>query len=340
MKISWKKFLVLVLAMNLSFQVQAQDDIEEQLDEEVETAQPLELEYMAEPPSQVEEKKSQSSVDEEQKMQSQVIQRKRKSENEISSDPNLNRFPKQEPLFKRPPAPAQGGPVRVEHPRAAEGLLRVNKDGSYQYRTSLRDKSKSSSVKLGAMTPPKITVNDSSVTYETMYGSRDLLTLLYNYEWQPFRQFGSLGVFVETGFATVSARGSFKNQNRPDQRTTSEERYNFFIIPASVFVNYRFEYVRRQWVVPFVNAGATYYGLAEVRNDGKQPTFAGAPAVSGGGGLMFSISRLDSAGAFALSSEYGIADMWLTLEARASQGLYSETDFSGTSFNGGITVDF
>lgn len=336
-----KSLLAAAMVLNFTIQAKAQDDMEAQLDEEVEAVQPLEQEFMAEPPSQTQKQKStQTAVEEEQRLQKQVLERKARSENEVTSDPNLNRFPKQEPLFKRPPGPAKGGAVRVEHPRAAEGLLRVNKDGSYQYRTSLLDKSKSSSVRIGAMTPPKIKVENSTVTYESMYGNSNLITFLYNYEWQPFRKFGALGVFVETGFATTSAKGSFKNQNRADGRTTSEERYNFFVIPASVFLNYRFEYVRRQWVVPYVSAGATYYGLAEIRDDGKKPSFAGAPAVGAGGGLLLSISRLDSAGAFALSSEYGVADMWLTLEARVNQGLYSDTDFSGQTYSAGITVDF
>ncbi len=283
-------------------------------------------------------RKYRSAVEEETELQNQIL--KRQPVDEISEDRNVDRFPKTEPLFKKPEGPKQGGPVRVQHPRAADGLIRINKDGSYQYKTKIADKSQSGSFKLGSMTPPKITTDAESINYESMYGTSDLFAVDFDYEWQPFRKFGALGLKVGGGFATASAKGYFANQERADGRTRSEESYNLYVIPLSVFLEYRFEYFRRQWVVPYVIGGGTYYGLAEVRDDGQSPHFSGAPAIGGGGGLMFSISRLDSAGAFTLSEEYGIADMWFVIEARAMQGLSDDIDFTNQTISAGITVDF
>ncbi len=271
------------------------------------------------------------------KLQKEVLDRKKRYESEVSSDRNIDRFPKQEPLFRRPPGPVEGGTVRVEHPRAAEGLLRVNRDGSYQYRTTLKDKSQGGSMKLSSMSPPKI--KSGNITFESMYGSSNLTGMTLDYEWFPFRKFGALGIQLESGFSTATARGNFKTA-RPDGSSRSEEKYNIFIVPMTAFLNYRFEYVRRQWIVPYVNGGFTYYGLSELRNDGKTPVFAGAPAAGGGGGVLISLSRLDSAGAFTLSQEYGIADMWLAIEGRAMQGLSDDTDFTNQTINVGIVVDF
>ncbi len=283
-------------------------------------------------------KKSTLDVDQELAEQEAVIKRKQLGVSEIGTDRNLNRYPHPDPTFKKPPGPPQGGTVKVEHPRAAQGLLRINKDGSYQYKTAMKEKSKSSSFKLGMMTPPKVDSGNSNITFESMYGSNNVFALNFDYEWQPFRSFGSLGFRLGTGLSTVTAAGYFKNQDAKHLR--SEEKYTLFIVPLSAFINYRFEFARRQWIVPYVTGGATYYGLMELRNDNAAPSFAAAPAAGGGGGLMFNVSRLDAQSAFNLSQEYGIADMWLTVEAIAMQGLSNDIDFSNQLISAGIQVDF
>jgi hypothetical protein len=316
--------------------VEEDDDegAEEDDDEEEEEVQ------AAAPP--VKKNKITTLVDEEMAFQDEVLRRKNGGKIELSDDRDQNRFPQPQPTFKLPPGPKQGGTVRIEHPRSAEGLIRINKDGSYQYKTALKEKSKSSSLRLGMMSPPQINggYDNATITWESMYGSGSIFALNFDYEWQPFRSFGTLGIRVGTGFATATADGYFKNQSRADGRTRSQEKYNIFIVPASAFLTYRFEFVRRQWVVPYVLGGATYYGMAELRNDNKTPSFAGAPAAGGGGGLLLNVSRLDSHNAFTLSEEYGIADMWLTIEAVAMQGLDEEIDFTNQEVRAGIQVDF
>lgn len=261
----------------------------------------------------------------------------------VSTDPNANRYPKDVPAFKKPPGPKEGGVVRVPHPDAARGLVRINRDGSYQYRTKSIGKSKAASLRITSMTPPKISSASGAITYESMYGTSALTGVLFDYEWQPFTGFGRLGMQAGIGFATTKAQGSFNSPNAAvgDTKVTqARETYTLYILPVSAFLSYRFEYVRRQWIVPFINGGGTYYGMYESRDDNKQNTFAGAAAVGGGGGVHISISRLDSSRSFILAEEYGIADMWFTLEARAMQGLSKETDFTGQSINAGVTVDF
>lgn len=281
------------------------------------------------------------SVDQELRTQDQYLQKKRQYEDQtVNPDRNVDRFPSEEPLFKRPPGPKAGGTLRVEHPRAADGLLRINKDGSYQYKTKIVEKSKSGALKLGQMTPPKLKSEDGSISFDTMYGSDDIFAANFEYEWQPFRGFGSLGLVMGVGFATTKANGYFRNQTTYRTSTRSEEEYSLFIVPLSAFIQYRFEYMRRQWIVPFVMGGGTFYGLMELRSDGEAPTLAGAPAAGAGGGVLFSLSRLDSAGAFTLSQEYGIADMWLVVEARHMEGLSEDIDFTNDMVSAGIQVDF
>ncbi len=279
-----------------------------------------------------------SLVDEELKLQKEILQRKNENVQTVDRSETADRFPVGDPVFQKPEGPKEGGTRRVEHPRAAEGLIRINKDGSYQYKTPLKEKSQSGTFRLGSMTPPTISTS-SGITFQSMYGNSNLLVTNFDYEWQPFHQSGTLGLDVGSGFATMTAKGTFKNKIA-GRAARAEESYNIFIIPASAFLTYRFEYVRRQWIVPYITGGATYYGLAEIRDDGRSPNFAGAPATGGGGGILISISRMDAANAFTLSREYGIADMWLVLEARAMQGLSSDIDFTSQTISAGISVDF
>ena len=235
--------------------------------------------------------------------------------------------------FQKPPGPLQGGTLEVPHPNAGKGLLKINKDGSYQYKTEIHPKSQAVSVRIGATTPPDIRGN-AGLTYKSMYGAGNLYGLNVDYEWDPFKNFGSLG--VQLGAGLISGHGN----GRLATGENSRETYNLYLVPLSAFAIYRFEYARRQWIVPYVNGGFTYYGMAEKRDDDQPMRYAGSEAVGGGGGLHFSISRLDPAGAFTLDREYGVADMWLTVDARVMQGLDTDVDFSGETISVGITVDF
>lgn len=335
-----KSILIGMVILLSGFQVAAQTSVED-FEAELNSVQGEPEIPPPEIPQQPARKKtpqnSRSTVDQEMRVQDQYL--RNRGEVEISGDRNIDRYPKATPYFQKPPGPKQGGSVRVEHPDAAKGLIRINRDGSYQYRTAVKEKSRSGSFKIGMMTPPAVTGANSAVTFENMYGDSDILAVDFDYTWAPFRKYGALGLKLGLGFATVDAPGYFKTA-RPGNVTRSEETYTLFMVPMSAFLEYRFEYVRRQWVVPYIFGGGVYYGLAETRSDGKAPDFAGAPAAGGGGGLLLSISRLDPAGAFTLSEEYGIADMWLVLEAKAIQGLSEDTDFTNQSFSAGIAVDF
>lgn len=335
MKIQTLMF-ALVTLMFIQAPLAQGNDFEDSIENEVEAVDPLpEQNSIEESPEQ---KTRRVQLEEELKRQEKFAKSKREQEVQIGD--NVNRYPKQEPLFKKPPGPKQGGVLNVPHPGAAKGLIRIESDGTYRYKTPLREKSQAASFRISSMTPPEISNVTGSSTYESMYGEDNVLGALFDYEWQPFRGFGSLGFIFGTGISVSTGNGTFKNTARTDGLKEAEESYTLYTIPLSLFVNYRFEYVKRQWVVPFINGGITYYGMIETRDDGKSPNIAGAPAMGGGGGLHLSISRLDPANAFTLSEEYDIADMWLTLEARAMKGLYSDTDFTNQSINVGITVDY
>jgi hypothetical protein len=169
-----------------------------------------------------------------------------------------------------------------------------------------------------------------------MYGSSNLVGVSGSYEWVPTRRYGAFGILFESGLAMAHGNGILAST--PPEPAL--ETYTLIIIPLSAFLKYRFEYGRKQWLVPYVEAGATYYGLAELRSDNAQTNIAGAPAAGGGGGFAINISRGTSDSAFRMESEFGVSDLWLNLEARAMAGLKPSLDFTNTTVNLGITVDY
>lgn len=261
-------------------------------------------------------------------------------EKELEPDLDIgeDRYPEAQPLFVRPPGPDRGGTIKMQHPNAKKGLIKIDKDGSYYYQTLRAKKSKAGSIRVGSFEAPKIEGINSSVSFKSVYGLSRLNGAMFDYEWQPFTSFGRMGLQLGTGLATVIGKGVFKTAR--SNGATALEKYTMYIVPLTAFLIYRFEYVDQQLIVPFINGGVTYYGLAEFRDDGKRPNFAGAAAAGGGGGLHVSISRLSRETAFAMASEYGIAELWLTGEVRTMKGLKQEIDFTNTMVSVGLTADY
>lgn len=237
--------------------------------------------------------------------------------------------------FVKPVGPKKGGVLVVPHPNSPKGLIRINKDNTYQYKTPKVMKSQSISVKIGPGTPPKIQGPEgSNITYESMYGSGTYTTMNIDYEWQAFKQFGSLGFQAGSGFAIMQGSGRLQSGG------PALEKFTLVAIPASAFVIYRLEFSRRQWFVPYLLGGGTVFGLVERRDDGKKTSLAAAPAAGGAIGAHIALTGIDDNSAFTLSNDYGIADLWFTLEGRFLQGLRSDVDFTTAQVTGGVTMDF
>lgn len=266
-------------------------------------------------------------------------------ENEFFAPP-----PEDPAVVEAPPArpvktPADGSSVQyIQHPQSKKGLYRIDADGSYHYvaaRTA--KKTQSSSLRLGTLNPaPGIETPDANnpTDYGTMYGGNPTM-LLYDYEWQPLDAFGKLG--VQAGFAYFSSTGQGRFLDcvpSPTTQCESREKYTFHALLLNLGVVYRLEFVERQWIAPYVSGGGSYAVLIETRDDNKAPKGVGTPVLYGGGGLMLNIGALDKEARFRLDAEYGIADLWLTLEARQFIATNKDLDISGTFLNIGISADY
>lgn len=233
------------------------------------------------------------------------------------------------------------GTKKIRHPLAREGLMLIDRDGSYHFKPK-RSKSfdQTSVLRVGAIQPPPGIVAADGTTYTGMYGAGNPVTLLYDYEWQPLQAFGRLGVQLGFGLFSSQGNGRFFCEACPLNGQPAREKYTFYALPLNAGVVYRFQFTDRPWFAPYIAGGLMYFALAELRDDDKAPNFVGTPTGYGAGGLMINLSEIDRETGFLLDSEYGIHGLWLTAEWRQIQASNPDLDFTGTILSFGVSADY
>lgn len=234
----------------------------------------------------------------------------------------------------------KGGVEYIQHPQAANGLLAITKDGAYIYKTKeSRDYHQTGTVRFAVMDAPQITAADGT-TYKMMYSGDGQPVVMFDYEWQPLTGYGKLGVQAGLGLLYASGQGRFVSSDPVLNGQEAKEKYTFLAIPLSLGAIYRLEWLSRQWAAPYVAGGGTYIAVVEFRDDGESPSAVGTPGAYGAAGLMFNVSAVDRETAFTLSSEYGIANLWVSLEYRYLKTFSEDLDFSSNIVSAGISVDY
>lgn len=229
------------------------------------------------------------------------------------------------------------GREKIQHPMSSKGLLLIEKDGSYVYRThGFESQNIGVLMKIGQINPPpRIEGPTPSITYESMYGSASPAQMMLDFEWYPFTKYGKLGAQVGLGFFTSTGKGRFADDN-----SEAREVYTFYGVPLSAGVVYRLQGGENWWFAPYIAGGGSYYLLAEKRDDNKPWKGVGVPAAYGAGGLLFNLSALDRETAFALVSEYGIRNMWLSAEFKYVKAASVAVDVSAAVISGGLVLDY
>lgn len=232
---------------------------------------------------------------------------------------------------------------KVEHPQAAKGLIKIEKDGAYIYRTKPLETKTSSHIRIGTM--PSLEISSSYtdatgaeqvVTFSDLYTGSSLPFFMYDYEWQPFRSSAPhLGLQLGGGLFVTEGNGRLKATNE-----VSEERYTFVGLPLNVGAVFRLQIGPHPWVAPYVAGGGTYMLLLEKRDDKSMPKGVGVPGIYGAGGLMLNLAAFDRETAYSLGSEYGIGNIWLVVEARYMKTFGDTLNMSNTLISGGFSVDF
>lgn len=218
-----------------------------------------------------------------------------------------------------------------------EAPATISADGEFIYDVQESEFTGAAGFRVGFMSPPAIKNNSNKLDFKNIYGGNDIPGLLIEYEYPLTRSIGRIGLKFETGAYAAQAQGRFLKGNQPE---IPEETFTFVMVPLQAMLHYRFQFADRQLVVPFVEGGAAYNGIVELRDDNKAPKLGGAPAVIAGVGLNILLDWMDKQGIRQLDAEYGINHVWLTAQYRQIVGLKKDIDFTSHLISAGFTVDF
>lgn len=214
----------------------------------------------------------------------------------------------------------------------------ITAEGEYLYPIEHSEFTGAAGVRIGAMAPPNISNPDNRLSFKDIYGSDPVPAVMFEYEYPLTRAIGRVGIKFETGFIVRQGQGHFKSAARATE--TADERFTFVMVPLQASVMYRFQFADAQWIVPFVEGGANYSGIAELRDDNKAPRVGGSPALIAGGGVSLLLDWIDRRAIAQLDADYGINHVWATAQYRQIQGLKKDLDISSNLISVGVTFDY
>ncbi len=238
----------------------------------------------------------------------------------------------------------------IQHPDSQEGLVRITKDGTYVYDIKRQMKKESSRITFGHALQPEVSIDIEKRDSTTGNGTgefqkfefgdlyEETTSFIIGYDYERFYWVGKQGKLgIQLGGALMYAKGHGILQSTLQP---SREEFTFFTLPFVAGAVYRMEWKDKQIIAPYVSGGGTYTGLVEKREDKSSPQYTGAPGFYVAGGALINVTAFDDESGFALDSEYGISNLWVSLEYKAIEVNSDAFVFSNRYVNLGIAFDF
>lgn len=237
---------------------------------------------------------------------------------------------------------------KVQHKGAeADGLVKIDKDGTYIYKPEPQNAKHSSHVRIGMVSNPDVESevcdenggNCQAISFDDIYSGASGMGFEYLYEYF-FRDgsanYGKLG--GQLGISVSYAQGNGRLVS--NLNTESVESYSFLTVPLFAGAVYRFEYRDRQVFVPYAGGGGVYTILAEKREDKSDIKGVGAPGFYAMGGALVNVSALDRDMGADFESEYDIKNLWLSLEFKYLSVSSEAFSLQNGYVQGGLGFDF
>lgn len=227
-------------------------------------------------------------------------------------------------------------PQFIQHPDAAKGLIKIEKDNTYVYDLPPSPSTRAASVQFGYYAPKLLQNPTTGVYFKDLYDGGGAPVIFIDYNWRLFSSAGTLLLSVGSGIFAANGHGQFENQVGLKPR----EVFSFFIFPNNAALTWRAQFWDKQWIVPYGTGGVDPMTFAELRDDGKSPKLGAALAAHFAGGASFNISALDRRSLLDLDREYGINGLWLNVEFRQVVSLSSKYDLSAQVVSGGFLMEY
>ena len=226
---------------------------------------------------------------------------------------------------------------RVEHPFAEQGLLRITKDKTYLYDTPTTPNTHMVAVRAWMYSPSYLYSENGN--FEEIYrDSKKWPTLTVDYEWAFLKKFMWWSLKIGTGAYITSDKALFSS----DQQRSLDDTL-FVLFPHSASLVWRGRFYDKQIIVPYAEGGFDLFTFVEkVGSDSLFDSkyfwglnYMAHYAVGG----QLNLARLSRQAAINLDREYGINNLFLSIEYRQYIHMNTKFDFSHKGISGGLVFE-
>ena len=177
--------------------------------------------------------------------------------------------------------------------------------------------------------------------YENNYGPQ--FGFFYEHQLHPSETWGSLGLVGQLDFGYFNGTGQLSQPviqpgtNLPFS-SNSKTRFQFFMFPLTVGVNYRLNLLH--YLRPFVFVGPTAVGYLETRSDDRASHYGVSLSWLGTAGVSILLNPFDRKSTWDLYLTQGVHRFYLTLEYTRVTALGGSVRFSYSGAFAGLTYEY
>jgi len=225
----------------------------------------------------------------------------------------------------------------IYHPNQDKGLYKINKNGEYLYKYKKSKLHGFIHVKGGQYNFENFPTDIEGLQFVDFYDTNKPLAFLIEYDWPIFKKFQSLSLKLTGGFSYNRGRGKFVDSN---VNTPVQERYTFWFFPVGIGLTYKLKFISNQIFLPYVHASANYNFMAEYREDFDAFEYLGILGANAAAGLSINMGWFERLTALQLDQDFGINNVYLSLEGRWVQSFEENNDINGFVFLGGFSFEY
>ena len=225
----------------------------------------------------------------------------------------------------------------IYHPNQEKGLYKINKNGEYLYKYERSKLNGFLHIKFGSYNFENFPTEVEGAQFIDFYDSNSALSFLLEYDWPIFKKFQSLSLNFSGGLSYNRGRGQFVDASIT---TSARERYTLWFLPMGVGLTYKLKFISNQIFLPYVNGSLNYNLLLEYREGFEAFKYLGIFGAHFAGGVAINLGWFERLTALQLDQEFGINNIYLTLEGRQVVSFEDENDISGFVFLGGLSFEY
>lgn len=178
------------------------------------------------------------------------------------------------------------------------------------------------------------------LSYEEVYGPRNVPELTLSYEYRPFEShiLRNLGIYGSLGGSFTSRPGRFAYTNNPLGVQSSKAKFRFIVLPVNLGPIYRFSL--GNFFFPYFGGGGSTVGFIETRTDDKEGMRGYSFGYWGVAGISFGLDWISPKTSWESYQSTGTKHTYLSLEYSYLQTLGGLIDTTVDGVQAGLTFEF